>query len=196
MRVIGITGGIGVGKSCVLNLMEEAYGAVICQTDIIAHQLQKKGEECYQKIVRVFGKTILTKEGEIDRKILGMIVFDDAEKLQKLNEIVHPVVKEEVKRKIEEAKKEKCKYFLIESALLLEDHYEEICDELWYIYADEKVRRERLKAFRLMDDEKIDLVMKAQAPEDVFRKYCHKIIDNSGTIENTRKQIEQAINGR
>lgn len=196
MKVIGITGGIGAGKSCVLNLMEEIYGAVICQTDTVAHQLQKKGEECYQKIVKMFGKTILTRDGEIDRKTLGAIVFDDVEKLQKLNEIVHPAVKDQVKKKIKEANKKHYKIFLVESALLLEDHYEEICDELWYIYADEKVRRERLKTFRLMDDEKINLVMKAQATEEVFRKYCHKTIDNSGTIENTRKQIERAINGR
>ncbi|WP_461810052.1 dephospho-CoA kinase [Faecalimonas sp.] len=196
MKIIGITGGIGAGKSCVLTLMQERYGAVVCQTDIVAHRLQEKDEECYQKIVKRFGKTILTMDGEIDRKILGKIVFDDVEKLKKLNEIVHPAVKTQVKKEIDEANKKDCKIFLIESALLLEDHYEEICDELWYIYADEKVRRERLKIFRLMNDEKINLIMKAQATEEVFRKHCHKIIDNSGTIENTRKQVERAINGR
>lgn len=196
MKIIGITGGIGSGKSYVLEMMKETYNAVICQTDLVAHQLQEKGKECYRKIVEEFGEMILTDAKEIDRKKLGEIVFNNADKLQKLNQIVHPAVKMRVKSEIERARKEKCEIFLIESALLMEDHYEEICDELWYIYADENVRRERLKIFRLMSDEKIDLVMKTQATEKVFRKYCHRTIDNSGTMENTKKQIEQAVNRR
>ena len=68
MRIIGITGGIGSGKSRVLNIMEEIYGAVLCQTDVVAHQLQKKGETCYKEIVNVFGVNILTENKEIDRK--------------------------------------------------------------------------------------------------------------------------------
>lgn len=196
MKIIGITGGIGSGKSCVLTIMEETYNVVICQTDVVAHRLQKKDEECYRKIVEEFGNAILGEDREIDRKKLGGIVFHDVDKLQKLNEIVHPAVKIQVKEEIEEARKKNCKIFLIESALLLEDHYEEICDELWYIYANETVRRERLKTSRLMTNEKIDLVMKSQASEETFRKYCHRVIDNSGTIEETKKQIEQAVNRR
>ena len=176
MKIIGITGGIGSGKSYVLEMMKETYNAVICQTDLVAHQLQEKGKECYRKIVEEFGEMILTDAKEIDRKKLGEIVFNNADKLQKLNQIVHPAVKMRVKSEIERARKEKCEIFLIESALLMEDHYEEIS--------------------RLMSDEKIDLVMKTQATEKVFRKYCHRTIDNSGTMENTKKQIEQAVNRR
>lgn len=196
MRIIGITGGIGSGKSRVLNIMEEIYGAVLCQTDVVAHQLQKKGETCYKEIVNVFGVNILTENKEIDRKKLGAIVFNDNDKLKKLNQIVHPAVKKQVKVEIEEARRKQKEFFLIESALLMEDHYEELCDELWYIYADERVRRDRLKTSRLMNEEKIDLIIKAQATEETFRKYCHITIDNSGTIENTKEQIEQAVNRR
>ena len=196
MRIIGITGGIGSGKSRVLNIMEEIYGAVLCQTDVVAHQLQKKGETCHKEIVNVFGVNILTENKEIDRKKLGAIVFNDNDKLKKLNQIVHPAVKKQVKLEIEEARRKQKEFFLIESALLMEDHYEELCDELWYIYADERVRRDRLKTSRLMNEEKIDLIIKAQATEETFRKYCHITIDNSGTIENTKEQIEQAVNRR
>lgn len=196
MRIIGITGGIGSGKSRVLNIMEEIYGAALCQTDVVAHQLQKKGETCYKEIVNVFGVNILTENKEIDRKKLGAIVFNDNDKLKKLNQIVHPAVKKQVKLEIEEARRKQKEFFLIESALLMEDHYEELCDELWYIYADERVRRDRLKTSRLMNEEKIDLIIKAQATEETFRKYCHITIDNSGTIENTKEQIEQAVNRR
>lgn len=196
MRVIGITGGIGSGKSYVLTIMKELYGAVVCQTDDVAHQLQTKGEVCYQKIAEKFGETILTEDGEIDRKRLGEIVFRDADKLQKLNAIVHPAVKKRVCEEIEKARENRCELFLIESALLMEDHYEEICDELWYIYADVNVRRKRLKTSRMMKEEKIDLVMQAQASEEAFRRYCDRTIDNSGTMEDTKEQIEQAVNGR
>ena len=196
MRIIGITGGIGSGKSRVLNIMEEIYGAVLCQTDVVAHQLQKKEETCYKEIVNVFGVNILTENKEIDRKKLGAIVFNDNDKLKKLNQIVHPAVKKQVKLEIEEARRKQKEFFLIESALLMEDHYEELCDELWYIYADERVRRDRLKTSRLMNEEKIDLIIKAQATEETFRKYCHITIDNSGTRENTKEQIEQAVNRR
>lgn len=196
MKVIGITGGIGSGKSSVLTLMKELYDAVVCETDVVAHQLQKKGQECYRNIVEEFGDIILREDKEIDRKKLSAIVFGNDDKLQKLNRIVHPAVKARVKWKMEEARKKKCKIFLIESALLMEDHYEEICDELWYVYADENIRRERLKNSRLMNDKKIDLIMKAQATEEAYRKYCHRTIDNSGTIEHTKQQIEQAVNGR
>ena len=105
-------------------------------------------------------------------------------------------MKKQVKLEIEEARRKQKEFFLIESALLMEDHYEELCDELWYIYADERVRRDRLKTSRLMNEEKIDLIIKAQATEETFRKYCHITIDNSGTIENTKEQIEQAVNRR
>ena len=144
----------------------------------------------------MFGVNILTENKEIDRKKLGAIVFNDNDKLKKLNQIVHPAVKKQVKLEIEEARRKQKEFFLIESALLMEDHYEELCDELWYIYADERVRRDRLKTSRLMNEEKIDLIIKAQATEETFRKYCHITIDNSGTIENTKEQIEQAVNRR
>ena len=97
MRKIGITGGIGSGKSKVLDFLSVVCGAVICQSDLVAHQVQLPGEKCYQKVVETFGKEILNPDGTIDRKILGRIVFDQPEKLQKLNAIVHPAVNEKIR---------------------------------------------------------------------------------------------------
>lgn len=196
MKVIGITGGIGSGKSRVLEYMKQKFGAVVCETDAAAHKLQEPGTECYQAIVDGFGKRILNADKTIDRKALGAIVFADEKKLELLNKMVHPAVKKEVKKQIAEAEKDKKEIFLIESALLMEDHYEEICDELWYVYADENVRRERLKSARGLSEEKINAVMRSQADEDTFREYCHVIIDNSNTFEGTEKQIEEAVGRR
>ena len=196
MRVIGITGGIGSGKSLVLEHMRNKYGAVVCETDAAAHKLQEPGTKCYEAIVNCFGGDILNADGTIDRKALGAIVFADAKQLEKLNKIVHPAVKAEVKEQIQKAGEAGKDIFLIESALLMEDHYEEICDELWYIYSDEAVRRMRLSSSRGLSEEKINAVMRSQADEDAFRNYCHVVIDNSGMFDCTEEQIEKAVSRR
>ena len=196
MKVIGITGGIGSGKSRVLSYLEEAHQAVICETDKAAHRLQEKGKECYTKIVEHFGKEILDQEGKIDRKALGNIVFSNEEEMKELNHIVHPLVKKYVKDKIKEAKEQNKKYFVIESALLLDDHYEEICDEIWYIHVKEEIRRQRLKESRGLSDEKITDIIKTQADEKTLTEYSDFIIENSASFEETVGQIEKVINRR
>ena len=96
MEVLGITGGVGSGKSMVLEYLEEAYGAFVCQMDETARNLQRKGTRCFERIVEVFGPEILDSRGELDRAALGSIVFASAEKLRQLNGIVHPEVIREV----------------------------------------------------------------------------------------------------
>lgn len=196
MRVIGITGGIGSGKSRILEYMENAYGAVVCETDALAHRLQEPGTVCYRRMVACFGTDILNDDNTIDRQTLGEIVFSDTEKMCLLNEMIHPAVKEAVKQQIAEEKEKGTELFLIESALLMEDHYEAICDELWYIYVEETVRRARLRASRNMSEEKISAIMQSQADEQTFKNYCHVMIDNSGMFEQTKKQIEKAVSRR
>ena len=196
MKVIGITGGIGSGKSEVLNYMQKEYGAVICETDKTAHKLQEKGARCYNEIVEFFGTDILDEEGKINRKILGNIVFADPQKMDRLNQIVHPSVKQYVNEQIGKEREKGTQYFIIESALLLEDHYEQICDEIWYIYVEEKIRRIRLKKSRDISDEKITAIIKAQSDEQTLRNYSDIVIDNSGSFDNTVSQIKEAVNRR
>ena len=100
MRIIGITGGVGSGKSQVLSFMKERYGAVICQADQVAWKLQEPGSVCYEKIVAHFGTDILRTDRTINREILGGIVFGNAEEMAVLNGIVHPEVKAHIKEKI------------------------------------------------------------------------------------------------
>ncbi|WP_246599162.1 dephospho-CoA kinase [Sellimonas caecigallum] len=193
MRIIGITGGVGAGKSTVLSYMEKHCGAVICQADKTAHELEEPGEECYSRIVAQFGNSILSADGTIDRKRLGSIVFGDRVSLEKLNAIVHPAVKDRIQMRIREEKGKGTELFVIEAALLIEDHYDEICDELWYIYADEDVRRRRLKETRGYSDERIDGILKSQKSEEEFRTHCHVTVDNSGDMEETCIQIKKAL---
>lgn len=193
MKIIGITGGVGSGKSRILSFLETQYGAVICQADHVAWKLQEPGEESYRKIVECFGSDILNEDKTINRGKLGKIVFSDGEKLQVLNQITHPAVKAYIKEQIQLEKEQGTALFVIEAALLLEDHYDEICDELWYIFACEKARRLRLKESRNYSDDKIDAMMASQLSEAYFREHCQITIDNSGDFEDTCNQIKKVM---
>ena len=193
MKVLGITGGVGSGKSEVLRYMEEEYGAVVCQLDEVAKALQKKGTDCYDKIIEQFGLGVTGENEELDRKKLAAIIFQDENKRRILNGIVHPEVKKWVEQDIIEKKKRGVPLYVIEAALLPEAGYEDICQEMWYIYTEESVRRERLKKSRGYSDETISRMIRSQSPESVFRKACHIVIDNSGTFERTKKQIGEQL---
>ena len=194
MKVIGITGGVGSGKSRVLEYLHSKYQAVICQADQVAWKLQEPGQACYKKIVEVFGSDIVLENQYIDRQKLGGIVFSDERKLAVLNQIMHPAVKAYIKDTVREEKSKGTSCFVIEAALLLEDNYAEICDEIWYIYTDEEVRRARLKESRQYSDEKIDRIMKQQLSEEEFRARCPIMIHNSGDFADTCRQIDELMN--
>lgn len=188
MKVIGITGGVGSGKSEVLNYLAQEYGAMVCQMDEVAKQLQRKGTVAFSKIVQEFGAQMVGEDGELDRAKLGSCVFADEEKLKKLNDIVHPEVLKWVRNDISEKEKEQCPYYIVEAALLPEVG-KELCDELWYIYTKESVRRERLKSSRHYTEEKITQMIASQPDEEAFREACGVVIDNSGIFEETKRQI-------
>ncbi len=193
MKIIGITGGVGSGKSAVLQLLQQEYGAVVVQLDEVAKKLQKKGTPCWNEIVEVFGTEILDEAKELDRKKLAQIVFQDQEKLARLNAIVHPAVKQYVLLDIEEKRKAKTSLYVLEAALLLEAGYDKICEETWFIYTEESIRRARLKASRGYSDNRITDMIKSQNPESYFRRNCTRMIDNSGTMEATKRQIGEIL---
>ena len=192
MKVLGITGGVGSGKSRVLDYLEEAYDAVICRMDDTARELQQKGTRCFERIVEKFGSGILSADGELDRTALGALAFSDDKKLRELNAIVHPEVIREVRQRIRECEESGCPLFVVESALL-PDVGRELCDELWYIYADEEVRRQRLRASRGYTDEKITQMIASQPGEERFRAACAVVIDNSGDFEDTMRQTGEHL---
>lgn len=190
MRVIGITGGVGAGKSQVLSFLEKTYKAQVFQADEVGHQVMEPGTKAYGQIVDYFGKGILAGDGQIDRRALGALVFSNEKKRKYLNGIIHPAVKALALEEIARAHNEgACRLFIIEAALLIEDHYEEICDEFWYVYANETVRRERLRISRGYSDEKITAMFESQLTDEEFREHCRVVIDNSGSIEEAYEQI-------
>lgn len=198
MKVIGITGGVGSGKSEVLNIINNLCSCYIIRSDELAKALERKGQPCYEPLIDLLGESILGDDGEIVPAKMAAAIFMDKDKssyyVEQVNSIIHPVVKSSILSQIEEYRCSKnVDYFFIEAALLIEDHYDLICDELWYIYTDEFVRRERLKDSRQYSDAKIDAIMSKQLPDAVFRDYCKVVIDNSGDIGNTRVQLENVL---
>lgn len=189
--IIGVTGGIGSGKSQVMQYLKNIHRFKIIKADLVAHEQMKPGTACYDQMIEVFGTGILQADQELDRKKLGQLVFADPVLLKRLNGIVHPAVKTAIKREIETGRE--YSYIAVEAALLIEDGYQSICDELWYIYADKETRIHRLSKSRGYSREKSIGIMNNQLEDAVFREQCQVIIDNSGAFEKTQKQIDQYL---
>ena len=194
MKIIGITGGVGSGKSEILNILKNDYQAKVIQSDHVAHELMVPGAKRYDAIVQAFGNEILNEDQTINRPILGEIVFRDETKLSLLNSITHKNVDEEILSRIDQFGKEEPEGLLvIESALLVGAGYEKRFDQLWYIYTREEVRYERLKASRGYSDEKIKQMIEKQQKEEEFKSMASNIIDNSGDLEDTKAQIVKIL---
>lgn len=207
MLILGLTGGIGSGKTAVLTILKEEYDAYIIEADRLAHELMEPGRTVYQGIVDAFGTEVLvdgdkdasaeenisTGKRPIDRKKLGDIVFHDKDKLALLNSISHPLVKEEILRQIEEHKNAGRKLFVIEAALLIQDGYKSICDKMCYVYADLDVRISRLCEYRGFTRERAQAVIDSQEPEAFYLEACDYKIDNSGSLENTKKDLKHIL---
>lgn len=193
MKVIGITGGVGAGKTEVLHYIEKHYPCRIVIADEVAHMVKEPGQICYEPILELLGNDVLQQDGTIDKKKMADIIFSEASGmlLKKINVVIHPAVKEYILTEIDrERRGGHVAFFFIEAALLIEDGYTKICDELWYVFADWKIREERLRKSRGYSDEKIMRIMKNQASEELFRKSCKVIIDNSKSFRETEAQVD------
>lgn len=194
MRTIGITGGVGAGKSEILAYLKAHYRCRVIMADEVARKLEEPGEICYKRIVALLGETILQEDGQIDRGAMAQLIFRKKALLEEINWIVHPAVQEYIEQQIElEKRQERFDFLFVEAALLIECGYDAILDELWYIYTDAAVRRERLKRARAYSDEKIDSIMNGQLPEETFREKCHFVVDNSGSLEAACGQIDKRL---
>ncbi len=194
MKVIGITGGVGSGKSLILNYIKEHYNCEIIMADDLAKDLCKKGELCYKPLVKLLGADVLDKDGQINKSVMAQKIFSDDSLRTGVNNIIHPGVKKYILKRIAYLRRKKTKDFLfIEAALLIEDGYKDIVDELWYIYTDEAVRRNRLKESRGYSDEKIDSIMASQLSEEEFRLNSDFEIDNSGDSEVSFSKIRERL---
>jgi dephospho-CoA kinase len=185
----GLTGGIACGKSTVAAILRE-MGFRVLDADLLAHQLIEPGQPAYEEVLREFGREICDAQGRIDRARLGAIVFADAVKLARLNKIVHPRVLEASDRQFAEwAKTEPHGAAFIEAALLVEAGYHRRLDRLVVAWCTPEQQRERLIA-RGMSSEETQRRIGAQMPIEEKKRFATDLIDCSGTLEETRKQLE------
>ena len=191
MKVIGITGGIGSGKSRVLDILSDRYSAYVVEADKVAKKLMLPGNEVYNKVVSCFGRDILSADNhEIDAKKLGSLVMNDTDALEKLNSIVHPAVKEYILRDIKAQRDNGVDYYIIEAALLIQDNYTEICDEIWAVITDKETRISRLMSDRGYSRKKAEDFIKNQPNELFYKNGSNRIIMNNGTVFDLIKSVD------
>lgn len=188
-KVIGLTGGIGSGKSRILDILHEDYGAEVIQADEVAKRLEEPGEKAYEKIVEAFGAGLLDEDGKIDKGELSHLIFKDKEALKKINDIVHPLVWEAIK---EQTASSRAELIVVEAALLAKNG-DDIYDELWYVYTSRDNRIRRLAAGRGYSAEKSLGIMDNQPSEKVFLSLADRVIDNNGSLEDVKRQLQEIL---
>ncbi len=191
MRVIGLTGGIASGKSTV-SAMLAGMGAPVFDADKEAHALLAQSGLAWQDIKDRFGSGILAADGNIDRKKLGEIVFSDRAELAWLEGVTHIHVENRRKEFVENARREGCLAVVLDIPLLIEKEIYKNVDEVWLVYLPREVQLERLLNRDRLTVEQAEKRLAAQLPLAEKRKYASVVIDNSGNVENTRRQVEIA----
>lgn len=189
MRVIGLTGGIGTGKSTVSQYLAE-LGAVIIDADKVGHEVFQPGTEGWDDVVATFGKGILTATGEIDRKKLGTLVFNNAEALSKLNQIVHPRAYNLVESRLEEYRRQGVQVVVVEVILLIEAKWTDLADEVWVVVASEDNVVKRLKQ-RGMSEEEIMARIRSQLSTKERVKHADVVINNDGDIDEVKAKVKE-----
>jgi dephospho-CoA kinase len=188
MKVIGLTGGIGTGKSAVAQILQE-LGAVVISADRLGHEAYKPNTETWRKVVEAFGPDILSPGGEIDRRKLGTIVFANPQALKKLNSIVHPQIRLLAEQKLDELRKRKVGTIIVEAALLFEAGWDSLVDEVWVTYAPEDIVLKRLQTRDGLSKQEVQNRINSQVPFHERAKRSSVIINNSGTPQELREQV-------
>lgn len=187
-KIIGITGGIGSGKSTVLDLLKNENDAYIIKADDVGHDIMKKKGLAFSPIIKEFGEKLIGSDGEIDKEKLSKIVYADKNKLEKLNEIVHPLVIDEIKKLIN-FNKSSYKIICVESAILFESGCDSLCDETWFVDASEETRIHRLIINRGYSKEKCISIIKNQDRIHNDKEKSDIIIDNNDKLCDLSKKI-------
>lgn len=194
MKVIGIVGGIGVGKTTVVSLIKTFKKVFVISADQIGHDILIKENEGYLQVVRAFGNVILSENSDIVREKLGNIVFKDPMKLQLLNHITHPLIYNEVSRQVNLCRQEEhFEIVIIDAALLIEIGLVELTDKVIAVYAADEVRVDRIMERQGLSKEQVLERFKAQKKWEEFKSIAHEIIDNSLSFEYTKDQIRDLL---
>ncbi|MBI2655076.1 dephospho-CoA kinase [Candidatus Woesearchaeota archaeon] len=191
--IIGITGSIGSGKTAAAKIFSK-YHYIRIDADEVGHSLMKENKELKNKLIKNFGNKILGKNGNIDRKKLGGIIFNDKNKLKKLNSIMHPLIINEIKNKIKNIQT-KCGLnakIIIDAPLLIETNLKDYVDKIIVIKSDKKNIIKRLN--KKFPKKIIERILKAQMPLEEKLKYADFVVENNRDLKNLEKQVKEIIN--
>ena len=192
MYTIGLTGGIGTGKTAVARILEE-LGAAILDADRVGHEVYLPGRPAYDAIVAEFGAEVVAEDGSIDRKKLGPIVFSAPEKLARLNAITHPRMKEMMREKLADADRSGAKVAVLEAALLFDAGWDDLTDEVWVTVVDaETAARRASERSGIPVEQVLERIQKAQMASEERIRRSDVVIDTSGTLEDTRRRTFDA----
>ncbi|HSF29858.1 MAG TPA: dephospho-CoA kinase [Candidatus Tectomicrobia bacterium] len=190
--VIGLTGGIGAGKSTVTQMLEE-LGAAVIDADRVGHQIYLPDLPAWREIVDGFGGTVLNADRTINRQALGRIVFADPEALRALNRIVHPKMFDRMAELIAELRgRGGMKAIVVEAAVLIEANWQSLVDQVWVVVASEPVVVDRLAKQRSLSPEQVRTRIAAQLSDDERLKHAHVVIRNDGSLDEVRSAVQRA----
>lgn len=189
MKTIGLTGGIGSGKSTAAAILAE-LGADVIDADRVGHDVYLPGTKGWQRVVEAFGQEIVAPDGTIDRKRLGAIVFADRSRLADLNAIVHPLIAETVAERLAQ-RSGSGKPLVVEAAVLIEANWQTLVDEVWLVVASPDAVVARLGSQRGLSREAIEARVRSQLSEAERRKHADVVVDNSGTLGDLRARLAQ-----
>ncbi|HHV97237.1 MAG TPA: dephospho-CoA kinase [Clostridiaceae bacterium] len=189
MKIIGVTGGIGSGKSTVARILRD-LGAKIIDADKIAREVTAKGEPALAELVDYFGQEILDKDGELNRKYLANIVFNDKKKLEKLNEITHKYIIKKIINKVNKLKEEgKHDLIVLDVPIPVEHGFLDIAEEVWVVKSDKETRIRRIMERSKISYEEALKRIEAQISDDEYFKIATLIIENNGTLEELENTV-------
>lgn len=188
MKVIGLTGGIGSGKSTVAQLLAE-MGAVVVDADKLGHEALMSGSEVRERVVNEFGKDIVNPSGEIDRAKLGKIVFNDHEALSRLNRIMHPVIDNMVMAKLEEYRRSGVDEVVLEAAAILEAGRTSQVDELWVTVAPEATVLRRIREKTGLSEGEVRARIRSQLSNEEKIKHADVVIDTDCSLDELKNKV-------
>ncbi|HTY55206.1 MAG TPA: dephospho-CoA kinase [Candidatus Binataceae bacterium] len=191
MLTIGLTGGIGTGKSAVTRILGE-LGATILDADKVGHEIYLPGGPAYDEVVAAFGSKILAPDKTIDRKRLGPIVFADPDALKRLNAIVHPKMFARMRAMVDEIRRDGNRSpIVIEAAILIEANWIPLFDEIWLVTASRENVLHRIERDRGLKPAQTEARIKAQLPDEERRRHAALVIDNDGSLDDLRAKLTQ-----
>ncbi|MDP2948648.1 MAG: dephospho-CoA kinase [Chloroflexota bacterium] len=194
MFVIGLTGGIGSGKSTVSDMLR-AKGAAILYADQIGHEVYRPGTPAWEQVVAAFGRQVVAAEGQIDRRKLGQIVFGDPQARQRLNAITHPPMRQMMADRLEELRQQGAQVVVLEAALLIEAGWADLTDEVWVTVVSPQVAAQRSMERSGLSRDQAEARIASQLSNDERVQRAQAVIDTDCSLEEVARRVDELWDG-